>query len=130
MRRSKFTDAQIVAIMREAEPGMAVAELLRTHGISRPTLYRWEQKFGGAGVPELQRLKALAHENAKRKRMYADRAMLADRVLSRTGRCGRADAGRHGCITTALQAIVAQHGRWGFWKCFDRLRALGHAWNH
>jgi hypothetical protein len=60
-------------------------------------LYRWEQKFGGAGVPELQRLKALAHENAKRKRMYADRAMLADRVLSRTGRCGRADAGRRGC---------------------------------
>jgi hypothetical protein len=40
------------------------------------------------------------------------------------------NAGRHGCIITALQAIVAQHGRWGFWKCLDRLRALGHPWNH
>jgi putative transposase len=75
MRKSKFTDAQIVAILREAEVGMAAAELLRKHGISRPTFYLWKQKFGGADVPELQRLKALEHENAKIKRMYADQAL-------------------------------------------------------
>ena len=75
MRKSKFTDAQIALILREAEAGMAVAELLRTHGISRPTFYLWKQKFGGAGVPELQRLKALEQENAKLKRMYADQAL-------------------------------------------------------
>jgi putative transposase len=75
MRKSKFTDAQIVAILREAEAGVAIAELLRTHGISRPTFYLWKQKYGGAGVPELQRLKALEQENARLKRMYADQAL-------------------------------------------------------
>ncbi len=64
-----------MAILREAEAGRAVAELLRKHGISRPTFYLWKQKFGGDGVPELQRLKALEHENSKLKRMYADRAL-------------------------------------------------------
>ena len=58
-QKSKFTDAQIVAILRNAEAGMAVAELLRKHGISRPAFYLRKQKFGGAGVPGLQRLKAL-----------------------------------------------------------------------
>lgn len=75
MRKSKFTDAQIVAILREAKADRAVAELLRKHGISRPTFYLWTQMYGGAGVPELQRLKALELENAKLKRMYADQAL-------------------------------------------------------
>jgi len=75
MRKSKFSEAQIVAILREADAGVAVADLLRKHGISRPTFYLWKQKYGGAGVPELQRLKALEQENAKLKRMYADMAL-------------------------------------------------------
>jgi putative transposase len=74
MRKSKFTDMQIVAIFREAEAGVAVSELLRKRGLSRPTYYLWKQKFGGAGVPELQRLKALEQETAKLKRLYAEQA--------------------------------------------------------
>ena len=57
MRKSKFSEAQIVGILREGEAGVPVAEILRKHGISRPTCYLWKSKYGSAGVPELQRLK-------------------------------------------------------------------------
>lgn len=76
MRKSKFSEAQIVAILREGEAGVPVAKVLRKHGISRPTFYLWKAKYGSAGVPpELQRLKALEQENARLKRMYADMAL-------------------------------------------------------
>ena len=75
MRRSKFTESQIVAVLQEGEAGIPVAELLRKHGISRPTYYQWKAKYGGASVPELRRLKELEQENAKLKRMYAELAL-------------------------------------------------------
>ena len=75
MKKSRFSEAQIVAILREGEAGIPVADLLRKHGISRPTFYLWRQKYGSAGVPELQKLKALEQENARLKRMYADLAL-------------------------------------------------------
>ncbi len=75
MRKSKFTESQILAVLAEAEGGMPVAELLRTHGISRQTYFNWKTKYGGASVPELRRLKELEQENAKLKRMYAELAL-------------------------------------------------------
>ena len=75
MRRSKFSEAQIVGILREGDAGVPVADILHKHGISRPTFYLWRQKYGSAGVPELQKLRALEQENARFKRMYADLAL-------------------------------------------------------
>jgi putative transposase len=75
MRKSKFTEAQIVAILKEGEAGVPVADLLRRHGISRATYFLWRSKYAGTTVPELRRIKELEGENAKLKRMYADLAL-------------------------------------------------------
>ena len=75
MRKSKFTESQIVAVLQEGAAGVPVTELLRKHGVSRPTYYQWKAKYGGASVPELRRLKELEQENAKLKRMYAELAL-------------------------------------------------------
>ena len=80
MKRSRFTEEQIVAIVREQEAGVAVTELCRKHGVSSPTFYKWKAKYGGMDVSEARRLKALEDENAKLKRMLAD-AMLDNVAL-------------------------------------------------
>ncbi len=80
MKRSRFTEEQIIGILREQEAGVPVAELCRKHGLSSPTFYKWKAKFGGMDVSEARRLKALEDENAKLKRMLAD-AMLDNVAL-------------------------------------------------
>jgi putative transposase len=75
MKKSRFSESQIVAILKEGEAGLAVAQLARKHGISAATYYHWKSKYAGAGVAELKRLRELEAENAKLKRMYADLAL-------------------------------------------------------
>ena len=74
MRKSKFSAPQIVAILKDAESGGPVADLLRKHGISKATFFKWRSKYGGATVSDVKRLRELEAENAKLKRMYADLA--------------------------------------------------------
>ncbi len=75
MKRSRFSEEQIVSVLREQEAGASTAELCRKHGVSSATFYKWKAKFGGLDVSEAKRLKALEDENAKLKRLLAD-AML------------------------------------------------------
>ncbi len=72
MKKSRFTESQIVAILNEADAGISVLELCRKHGISPATYYSWKSKYGGMSVPDLKRLKELEEENSRLKRMYAD----------------------------------------------------------
>ncbi len=80
MKRSRFTEEQIIAILREQEAGVQVSELCRRHGVSSPTFYKWKAEYGGLEVSEARRLKALEDENARLKRMLAD-AMLDNAAL-------------------------------------------------
>jgi putative transposase len=75
MRKSKFSESQIVAILKEGEAGLAVAELCRKHGISSATYYAWKSKYAGATVSDLTRMRELEAENARLKRMYAELAL-------------------------------------------------------
>jgi putative transposase len=80
MKRSRFTEEQIIAILKEHEAGSPTADLCRKHGISQATFYKWKAKFGGMDVSEAKRLKGLEDENSRLKKLLAD-AMLDNAAL-------------------------------------------------
>jgi len=74
MKRSRFTETQIVAILKEADSGMQVKEICRKHGISDQTYYNWKSKYGGMEVSDLKKMKELEQELSRYKKMYAELA--------------------------------------------------------
>lgn len=72
MKRTRFSEEQIIGVLKEAEAGAKTADLARKHGISEATLYNWKAKYGGLEVSEAKRLRALEEENARLKRLLAD----------------------------------------------------------
>lgn len=75
MRGKRFTEEQIIGVLKESEAGMGLPDLLRKHGISAGTYYRWKARFGGMEVSDARRLKALEEENRRLKRLVADQAL-------------------------------------------------------
>ena len=81
MKKSRYSEAQIVSVLKEAESGVPVSELCRTHGMSSAAFYQWRSKYGGMDASLISEMKQLQAENARLKRMYADIAMQNELVI-------------------------------------------------
>jgi putative transposase len=80
MKKSRFTETQIVSILKQQEAGLSVKDICREHGLSEATFYNWKSKYGGMEASDVRRLKELEDENSRLKKMYADLA-LDNRIL-------------------------------------------------
>ena len=86
MKTSRFTEAQIMGVLRQAEGGLPVADICREHGISIATFYKWRSKYGGMDASMISQMKSLEDENRRLKRMFADLSMQADLLKEALGK--------------------------------------------
>lgn len=86
MKMTRYSEPQILAILRQAEGGVPVAELCREHGMSNASFYKWRAKYGGMDASMVSQMKAMEEENRRLKRMYADLSMQADLLKEAFGK--------------------------------------------
>ena len=86
MKNGRFSDAQIMGILKQAESGVPVSELCREHGMSGASFYKWRAKFGGMDASMVSQMKAMADENCRLKRMYAEMSMQNDLLKEALGK--------------------------------------------
>lgn len=108
MKTSRYTEAQIIAILRQAEGGVPVAELCREHGMSDASFYKWRAKYGGMDASMVSQMKAMEEENRRLKRMYADLSMQNDLLKEALGKmygpprgCKVVVRGRPACVNVS-----------------------------